>query len=141
MSDSSNSQDLPSFTTFTKEDFLARAAAAQDQLRQQNPDLTEAELDLKLSTGWLDKVFLVADAEKSVPKETHDELQAACLEFVAASYSRNALDVFAAKARTILADHQETLQLIETTVLNKPEAWDQMHKHAISKQNTKNTNV
>jgi hypothetical protein len=62
MSDSFNSQDLPLFSGFTKEDFLARAAAVQDQLRQQNPDLTETELDLKLSTGWWEKAFALPAA-------------------------------------------------------------------------------
>lgn len=62
MSESFNSQDLPSFSSFTKEDFLARIVAAQDQLRQQNPDLSEGELDLKLSTGWWEKAFLLPAA-------------------------------------------------------------------------------
>lgn len=62
MSDNLNSQTLSSFTTFTKEDFLARAVAAQDQLRQQNPDLIEDELDLKLSTGRWEKAFMLPAA-------------------------------------------------------------------------------
>lgn len=43
---------LPVLSTFTKEDFLKSAAAVQDHLRQQNPGLSESELDLKLSSGW-----------------------------------------------------------------------------------------
>ncbi len=44
-------------TAFTREYFLERAAAVQDQLRQQNPDLSTPELDLKLSSGWWEPAF------------------------------------------------------------------------------------
>ncbi|KAH8125235.1 hypothetical protein LI328DRAFT_167485 [Trichoderma asperelloides] len=141
MSDNLNSQTLSSFTTFTKEDFLARAVAAQDQLRQQNPDLIEDELDLKLSTGRWEKAFMLpAATEKFVPKDVNNELQAACGEFAAANYSRKALDRFRAKTHTVLAGHQEALQLIETIILKSSKVWDQMHEHVLSKQNAENTN-
>lgn len=51
MAEASNSAQkaVPSLP-ITKEEFLARATALQDQLRNQNPDWSN--LDLKLSSGW-----------------------------------------------------------------------------------------
>lgn len=53
----STSHDTSTLPTFTKEDFLERATAIQERLRQENPDMSESELDLKLSSGWYKPVF------------------------------------------------------------------------------------
>jgi hypothetical protein len=45
-----SSQEASTSIPATKEEFLARALAVQDQLRAQNLDLSD--LDLKLSSGW-----------------------------------------------------------------------------------------
>lgn len=76
-----------------------------------------------------------------MPKDIKNEVQAASREFAAANYSRAALDSFGAKTRAILAYYPEALQLIETSILDKPEIWDEIHKHAVSKQNDENTNI
>jgi hypothetical protein len=76
-----------------------------------------------------------------VPKDINIELQAASREFATANYSREALDNFGAKSRTLLAGYPEALQLIETNILGNPEIWDQMHQHAMSKQNDEKANI
>ncbi len=49
---SGQDQDMPPLATFTREDFLARAAAVQERMRQQDPTL-----DLKLSSGLWEPLF------------------------------------------------------------------------------------
>lgn len=58
---------------------------------------------------------------------------AACQEFIAAEYSRAALEKFTSEARTLLASHEKALQLVEDTILKNPNIWDQMHEHVTAK--------
>jgi len=55
-------QNISNPAIFRKEDFVARAAAMQEQLRQQNPSLPASDLDLKLSSAWWEPMFELSAA-------------------------------------------------------------------------------
>ncbi|KAH0525705.1 hypothetical protein TsFJ059_009127 [Trichoderma semiorbis] len=130
---STGNDPLP-LPAFTEEDFLERATAVQERLLRENPDMSEAELDLKLSTGWYKPAFDLSQVlNESVPKDIQDKLVAACQEFIAAECSRAALEKFRSEARTLLASHEKALQLVEDTLLKNPNIWDQMHEHVTAK--------
>ncbi|KAL6693173.1 hypothetical protein J3F84DRAFT_381800 [Trichoderma pleuroticola] len=74
----------------------------QERLRQENPDLSESELDLKLSSGWYTPAFDLSQVlNESVPKEIQDKLMVACWEFIVEEYSRLALDKLSTETRAL----------------------------------------
>jgi len=46
----------------TQEDFLGKSAEVRDHLRQQHPELSDSELDLKLSSEWWKPMFDLSTA-------------------------------------------------------------------------------
>lgn len=72
--------------------------------------------------------------QESVLEDVNDKLQIVSKEFAAANYSREALERFAAEARSLLADHDEALRLQESAILKNPGVWDKMHETVMAKR-------
>lgn len=64
----------------------------------------------------------------------NEEVRAACEEFAAAKYSREAFDKFAVEVRGLLAGHEKVLRLVEDSILKSPEVWEKMHEYLSSQQ-------
>ncbi|KAM7185940.1 hypothetical protein V8F33_012129 [Rhypophila sp. PSN 637] len=114
----------------------SRFAEAQEKFRQGNPTSLDLGSNLSLSAEWwkpLSDLSIALNAG-SIPKEVNEEVQAACEEFAAAKYSREAFDKFAIEVRGILAGHEKVLRLVEDSILKSPEVWEKMHEYLSSQQ-------